>query len=328
MHYFTNYNFLPNPDSIFGFGFGPLLLGATAAMNAAINQTVDAGTLSTSRGGFIKKGSQMSRGSLTFKMGQFKQINTRENIRDSILPLEFAPPSQVLLNLIEFLQGYIDRLTTVTEVFSGQIKSDQTATATSAAVEQGSKVFTGIQMGIHRAFKEELQKIYQLNGIFLDETEYLDIVTGDTRNLPEELVISQEDYNSPLDIIPVSDPNIISQQQQAVKAEFLAQIVQSNPFIAEDPIAQKIVMERLLESSQQNQKDINDLLTIMDENIERTAIAQEQQLQQMQAMEQQQIEQQNQQQLNEQERTLKDEERELTKQLQEAINAEGQSAPA
>jgi len=277
MHYFTNYSFITNPNSIFGYGFGSLLLGATSTMNTAINQLLDAGTLSNQRGGWVLKGSQMNRGDQHFTMGEFRQVSVRnDDIRKSILPLEFSPPSQVLLNLIQFLQDFVEGLTSVSDIMTGVApKSDTTATGATLAVEQGQKVFTSIQLGIHRSFKNELLKIYTLNGIFLDQTEYINIVSDGT---PEQLAISIDDYSVPLDIIPFSDPNVISDSQIVQKAEFMNQVVLSNPFLAQDPTAQLIIMRRRLEAAQINQQDIEKLSQIMETAIQN---AQNQQMNQL-----------------------------------------------
>ena len=74
IQFYTNYEFLPNDRSIFGYGFGPLLLGVNATMNSTINQLLNAGTLQTQQGGFVLKGSSIARGQQAFKMGEFKEI--------------------------------------------------------------------------------------------------------------------------------------------------------------------------------------------------------------------------------------------------------------
>lgn len=278
MNYVTSYEFIPNPDSIYGYGFGLLLLGANKAMNTAVNQTIDAAHLSSHRGGWILKGSQASRGNLSFEMGEFKEVNARtDDIRKAIFPLDFTPPSPVLMNLITFLQNYVNNLTTVTELFTGSApKSDTTATSSQLAAELGSKVFTGIQQRIHSSFQKELKKIFDLNAIFIDEEEYAQIVSTEieqaiqaTDQTPPELQVSgQDDFLSSLDIRPVSDPNIISDAQNIGKAEVLAQVIAQNPFLAEDPAALKIVMERRLLALNENTTIVAQLSQIMDQAIQ------------------------------------------------------------
>ncbi len=258
MCYFINLDFMPNPDSLFGYGFGQLLLGANKGMNGAINQMMDAGHLSTVRGGWVLKGSQVSRGNTSFTMGEFKEFSVRsDDSRKAIFPLEFAPPSSVLMDLVQFLQGYIDNLTTVTETVSGEApKSDTTATAASIAIEASAKVFTSIQKSIHSKIQKEYKKIYTLDGIFIDQDQYMEIVATEIQkeaqergtSVPELEIDAVKDFNSRLGIEPVSDPNIISEGHRIAKAEALAQMVAQNPFLAQDPQAVQIVMQKRAEA--------------------------------------------------------------------------------
>jgi hypothetical protein len=44
LEYFTAFPFIPNPDSIYGIGFGLLLGPLNESINTLINQLIDAGT--------------------------------------------------------------------------------------------------------------------------------------------------------------------------------------------------------------------------------------------------------------------------------------------
>ncbi len=285
MQYFVNYSFVENPDSIFGFGFGPMLLGITATMNTTVNQTIDAGTLSNVKGGWVLKGSQMARGSLSFKMGAFKQISVRsDDIRKAIFPLDFAPPSAVLLNLLTFLQDYVDRFTSVTDIFTGQApKSDTTATAASLAAENGAQLFTTIQRLVFQKFGDEAEIMRDIYSIFLDKDEYLSITTDDVKEFAEmtnEQVDARiaADFSDDIDINLVGDPSNISQTQKLNKAEYLTQTIATNPFLAENPKALTLIMRRRLEAAELPEEDINALTLIMEESVQ-----QQQQQQQAQA---------------------------------------------
>lgn len=315
IRYFTAYTFIPNPDSIFGFGFGMLLLGANKSMNSSISMMLNAGTLSTTRGGFVLKGSQMSRGSLTYAMGEFKEVQGRfEDIKKSIIPMEFAPPSAVLMNLVQFLQNYIDGLTSVTEIVQGQApRSDTTATAASLAVEQAAKVFTAIQQRIHFDFSKELKTIYDLDGIFVDQEEFMQVTDA------PEGVDAIEDFSSDLDIRPVSDPTIISETQRLTRAEAVANAVAQNPFLAQDPRANKIVTELRMRALDIDPAIIEEMNRVMDESVQRIEQQAQMAAQQAQALGQQESAQQEM-------GSLEAEERDITQALNQ-LEAEEQQAP-
>jgi hypothetical protein len=245
--YFTLYTFLPNDSSIYGYGFGHLLYNITHVQNTAINQLTDAAHLANLRGGFINRRSGITRGKLTYGMAEFKEVDLiTDDISKAIMPLNFAPPSQVLINLVTFLQAMAEKLTTVTELFTGAMpRSDTSATATERAIEQGSKLFTGIQIRTHRAFAQELRTMYLLEMLYLDKTEFYEVVINKDDSIPDQinqLSICRDDFNNPLDVHPVSDPTIISQQEKINVAQVLLQTVNTEPLLANNPEAKKIAL--------------------------------------------------------------------------------------
>ena len=238
IRYFSSYTFLPNPGSLYGHGFGLLLLSINSVANTNICQLTDKATLKNNGGGLIAKGSGLSRGNVSFTMGEYKEVNVRgEDISKSIYTPDFGEPSSVLMSLVQFLQQYVDRLTTVTEVFTGGTpRSDTSATATQAAVDLGSKMFTFIVSKIHSDFKRgDLAILFDLNRRHLSEEEYPYKTTANFQGQETTQYIKASDYSDDLLVVPVSDPNIISQYQKVQKAEYLTQTIMQNPFLAQDP---------------------------------------------------------------------------------------------
>jgi hypothetical protein len=185
----------------------------------------DAGTLANTQGGFIGKswtgGRGRLAGDLSFKMGEFKQVNySGDDIRKSIMPLPFKGPDVTLFQILQFLVGAGEKLGSVTDPVMGESPgSNVPATTTLALIEQGSKVFSSVFKRLFRAFKSEFKKLYVLNGKFLDEKEYYYV-------LDNQKAISKEDYNTEdYDICPVADPNMVSDTQQLVKAQALLDLL-------------------------------------------------------------------------------------------------------
>ena len=271
--FFAGFSFLQNDKSVYGLGFGSLLLGVNSTMNSTINQLLNAGTLLTQQGGFVLKGSSIARGQQSFKMGEFKEVNSRtDDIRKALMPLSFQPPSGILLNLLTFMKDFAEEFTTVTELFSGaQPKSDTTATAAQIAREEGAKMFTGIQQRLHRDYKRELQNIKTLNSIFLQDDVYLKVIRDEIPEPKEgeepEVVTAKGDFKNDFEIVPVSDPNIISEQQTLAKAEYYARVIAENPFLAQNPKAIKKATLKRLEAVGENDASRKVIEDIMDEAI-------------------------------------------------------------
>lgn len=284
MQYFIPYAFIPNPNSLFGYGFGLLLLGPTVTMNTAVNQMLDAGHLANVGGGVIKKTAQMSRGNLPVRPGEFLEVESRDDdIKKTLMQFQWPGPNHELLSLVEFLQGYVDRLTTVTELFTGSVpRSDTAASSTMAALEQGAKSFTAIQIRIANQMIQEFQLIADLDSMHLGE--YVEFYPNDGSGNVSKDGIYRADYeDNDYRIMLVTDPTVISKQQQMANAEYIAQVIATNPFLAQDPTALKISMRKRLEAINCEPAIIESLSMAMDQ-----AVAQQQQQMQMQQQQMQQ----------------------------------------
>jgi chaperonin GroES len=219
IHYYTKYDFLPNPDGgIYGVGFGQLLKPINDSINTTLNMLIDAGHLANVQGGFIGKGLSMNAGALRFQPGEWKPVNAAGSVvRDSLVPLKFDGPSPVLFQLLGMLVEAAKEVSGVKDVLTGQaLPANTPATTMLAMIEQGLKTYTAIYKRVHRAFKQELAKLYRLNRLYLDqETSYK---VGNTWKS-----ITRADYEKGSGVEPVSDPTIVTDMQKLGQAQYLEQ---------------------------------------------------------------------------------------------------------
>lgn len=218
----TQYNFLPNPDGgVYGVGLGQLLGPINHSVNTTLNQLFDAGTVANLGGGFVGRGLGLKAGSMRFSPGEYKMVNAiGATVRDSIVPLTFPGPSDVLFKLLGFLVEASRELSSNSEVLSGnQSRSNQPATTTLALIEQGMKVFSAVFKRIYRSLSSEYRKQARLNRIYLDpESGFM--------QQDEWKVIYQRDYQlGGTSVIPVADPNMVSDTQRLVRAEALKEFL-------------------------------------------------------------------------------------------------------
>lgn len=284
LEYFTLYTFFPNDGSIYGDGFGNLLLAINHAANTNINQMTDAATLSNMKTGVFSSKSGIKRGTFRLQMGEFTEIDSRvEDISKVILPIKFDPPSSVLLTLVNFLQGYVDRITTVTELFTGGTpRSDTSATATQSAVQLGMVTFTNIQSGFVESHNKDYEKMYVLNSLYLDNEKSQFYIPGQSEGDDTLNFISVQDYAEDMKIIPTADPKIISSQQLIQKAEYLNQAIMQNPILAQNPEAIAFVLKKRLEAMEFTDADIEAMIGLMDRAVGEANAAQQQQAQTLQ----------------------------------------------
>lgn len=227
--YFTKYSFLPNPDGgFYDVGFGLLLGGINGTIDTLINQLIDAGTLCNQQAGFLSRGIRLKGGSWQFKPGEWKVVNsTGDDLNKGIVLLPTREPSQVLLSLLQVLIQAGNVLAQTTDTQTGITPGQNTADNTyQTALEQGLKVYSGILKRVHRSFKEELRKLYNLNKKYLQQEQYFVVLDPDAE---EQKVIKQTDYleGDACDIIPASDPTIVSDSQRVQQAQVVMGLAQT-----------------------------------------------------------------------------------------------------
>jgi len=217
VHYYSKYDFLPNPDGgIYGVGFGQLLGPINESVNTTLNMLFDAAALQNTGGGFIGRGPSMNAGSLKFKLGEWKTVNVPgQTMREAIVPFNHGGPSPQLISLLTFLVEAGKEVTSVNNMMTGDVAA-QTMQPTTllALIEQGQKVFSGIFKRVHRAMHRDFDKLYRLNRIYLEnEATYR---VGD-----EERIVTRDDYLESGGVEPYSDPTMVSDMQKMARAQFL-----------------------------------------------------------------------------------------------------------
>jgi len=226
INYFTKFGFIPSPDgSIYDLGFGTLLGPMNDTINTVLNQLIDAGTMSNLQSGFISKGVKVRAGTQAFKPGEWKQVNViGDDLRKGIVPLPTREPSNVLFQLLGTMVEAGNKLSSVTEMMTGEIPGQNTkATVAMAAIEQGHKVFNAIYKRIYRSLKKEFRKLYDLNKEYLPLEEYFTILDPGQERAAK---ITQTDYQADdTDVIPYADPNIATEVQRLKRVEALGNLL-------------------------------------------------------------------------------------------------------
>lgn len=252
--YFTQYSFIPNPESkIYSLGFGSLLGPMNSSINSILNMLTDAGTLSNLQGGFLAKGIRVRGGALRYKPGEWKSVqSTGDDLRKGIYPMPTREPSNVLLSLLQMLISSGERLASVKDIMVGENPGQNQPYATTAAVlEQGLKVFVSIYKRIYRSLGKEYKKVYRLNGSYLDEIKYFNVLdTGEAK------ATGKEDFNmEDLDVLPGADPSILSEAHAMAKAQSLLE-----KMMAGLPLNPQMVLRQVLEA--EGHENIDELMQV------------------------------------------------------------------
>ena len=129
-----------------------------------------------------------------------------DDVRKIAMPMPFNPPSPVLMQLLGFLvesgKGVVQ---TTFEKLTDQ-NPNQPVGTTLALIEQGMVVFSSIHSRLHNSMAQVLKVMHRLNAAYLTEEMVMDELG--------EKIVDPSDFDGPLDVIPVSDPNIFSETQR------------------------------------------------------------------------------------------------------------------
>lgn len=245
IEYYTHYQFLPNPDGFYGLGFGHLLADMNTAVNKLQRMFIDANELSVVGNLTYLVSDQLGLPGDEFDLSLGRGIKiprSVEDVRKHFMKLDFQPPGQETMQMIQTITEHAQRLSANTDVLSGQPDKVYQPTTMLSMVEQGLQLFSSVQEFLGVSMEKELQKIARLNGKYLEQGE--EFLFGD-----QQIQVSPEDYRDDFRIVPVFDPKYSTRSQKLAKAQAIYQFVMENPLTAQDGesiyLASKSVLEAL-----------------------------------------------------------------------------------
>jgi chaperonin GroES len=228
LKYVTKYGFIPSIDgAYYDVGFGTLLEAINETVNTTINQLMDAGHLANTQGGFIGAGVSIKSGALKFAPGEWKKVEASGvDLKNSVVPLPVREPSAVLFNLLGMLIEAGKEISATKDILTGDTNQAQQPVGTTLAmIEQGLKVYTAIIKRVHRALKEELGSLYELNRLYLNPTVYFNFQD-------KEGTVAQADFQTKdIDVVPISDPTMATDMQRLGRAQFILATFRGDPNI-------------------------------------------------------------------------------------------------
>jgi hypothetical protein len=216
MIWMVEFPFLPWRGA-YPIGLTHMIGGLSAAATGALRALLDAGHINNFPGLLKLKGGsggQTDRIDPT-EVHEIEGSFGQDDIRKVMMPMPFNPPSQVLFSLLGFLVDAAKGVVRTTFEDLADTNQNTPVGTTLARMEQGMVVFSSIHARVHDAMARLLQVLYRVNRMYMDEQEIVD-ETG-------ELLAHRKDFEGPLDVIPVSDPNIYSEAQRFAQVQAVVQ---------------------------------------------------------------------------------------------------------
>ena len=219
-------------------GIVHMIGGLSAATTGALRALMDSAHIQNAPTMLKLKGGSRGGQSLSIQPTQVEEIEgglNVDDVRKLAMPLPFNPPSPILFNLLSFLVDAGKGVVKTTMDDTGDIGQYAPVGTTLAKIEQGMVVFSAIHTRLHNSMARLLGILHRLNAMYLDD-EDLEHEVG------EELA-TRKDFNGPMDVVPVSDPNIFSETQRFAQVQAVAQRSAAIPGMYN----QRKVEERILE---------------------------------------------------------------------------------
>ncbi len=220
--YFVHYKFLPGLG-FYGFGLIHMLGGLSRTATSVLRQLIDAGTLANLPAGFKARGMRIRDHEDPLQPGEFRDVDvTGTSIKESLLPLPYKEPSQVLFALLGFSVDAGKSFAAIADMKMGEGNEQNPVGTTLALIERGTKVMSAIHKRLHYAQRVEFNMLARIFQLYLPP-EYPYQVIGGNR------MIKQADFDDRVDILPVSDPNIFSMAQRVTLAQQQLQLATAAP---------------------------------------------------------------------------------------------------
>lgn len=237
VHFIHKY-FLPGLG-FYGFGLVHLIGGLSRAATGALRAYLDAAGFANLKGGFRSKDAKIDGGDTPIGMGEWREVRcSTDELKSAFVPLPYDEPSTAMFQVLGLLGELGQRFASTTENMVGDANNNGPVGTTLALIEQGSKIFSAIHKRLHEANAQEFKLVAELDSEYLPQV-YPYLVEG------EDQYVMAADFDERVDILPVSDPNIISNTQRIAQAQSVLQLAAQAPNLYDMREAHKRMLEAL-----------------------------------------------------------------------------------
>jgi hypothetical protein len=108
---------------------------------------------------------------------------------------------------------------------------------TLALIEQGMVVFSSIHSRLHNSMAQVLKVMHRLNSAYLTDEMVIDEIG--------EKMVDPSDFDGPMDVIPVSDPNIFSETQRFAQIQAVQQRAMALPQLYDIRKVEELFLKQL-----------------------------------------------------------------------------------
>jgi hypothetical protein len=222
--FYVHYQFSPGLG-FYGYGLLHLIGGLSSSATGALRALMDSAQFANMQGGYRSRDSKVKGGdNKPLSPGEWREIDcSAEDLSKAFFKIPYEEPSETLFKLLGYLDERGQRFAGTTENMVGEANNSAPVGTTLALIEQGSKTFTAIHKRLHEAQGREFRIVAELCYENLPHDGYPYSVPGSDK------FVMASDFDGRIDVIPVSDPNIISSTQRIAQAQAILDMADKYP---------------------------------------------------------------------------------------------------
>ncbi len=217
----AHYKYLPG-FGFYGMGLIHLIGQLGAAATGLLRGIIDSSARANFGGGFKSKEAKRA-GDMSPGLGEWKDVDlTSEELANAFHDLPYKDAGTGSFNALENVKDSGRRFASTVDVNVGGGGNSGPVGTTMALIEQANKPWSAVHKRLHNALGYELKILSELIGECLAE-EYPYFIAGKSRK------IMKQDFDNRVDVLPVSDPSIMSNTQRILQSQTGLQLIQQDP---------------------------------------------------------------------------------------------------
>jgi hypothetical protein len=223
--FYVHYYYLPG-FGIYSLGLAHLCGSNSIVLTSILRQLIDAGTLQNFPGGLMMRGLRLEDNDKAIGPTEFRSIDTGGRaLQDCVMQMPYSGPSSGLMQLRDSLKNESSNLIAAAENAVPETGMNMPVGTTLALLEVANKVESSVLRSLHNSLGYELKLLFNLFAEYLPDSPYPFSVPG------QETAIMKKDFSDNVNIVPVSDPNVLTTTHRLMRAQALLQLAQGNPDI-------------------------------------------------------------------------------------------------
>lgn len=201
-----------------GIGLHHLIGSMASSATGAIRALLDSAHMNNMPTALMLAGSNMPGQTLELNPAGITKVDggvAGDDIRKLVMAVPFNPPSVVLLQLLGMITEFGEGVVRTTFDNLAEGNKDMPVGTTLALIEQGMKVLGAIHLRLYDSLTKALAVLHRCNKMYI-ESQRVELETG-------EVMVTRADFQGPMDVVPVADPETFSDVQRFARVQMIAQ---------------------------------------------------------------------------------------------------------